>query len=236
MTSADRFLFKRDYEKFKLRVTFVNLVLLVVNLVLPSRQLDLLCHFLMVWYYCTLTIRESILRLNGSQMHGWWVAHHYFATVISGVAITWSDDRFYQAFRLQFLLFALYISLCQQMQYKYQSGCLRRLHALGHGDTMDLTLEGFEGWMFRGLTFLLPFLLFAYLLELFHSYTLYQMWLSGETSWHVPVLGILFFIVGNGNLFMVAFTAIAKIREDPKRRKQSLRIKYQDISGIEKLQ
>lgn len=31
------------------------------------RALDLLCHFLMVWYYCTLTIRESILRINGSK-------------------------------------------------------------------------------------------------------------------------------------------------------------------------
>ncbi|CAJ0580844.1 unnamed protein product, partial [Mesorhabditis spiculigera] len=235
MTTADRFLFKRDYEKFKLRVTLLNMVLLIVNLVFPSRPLDLLCHFLMVWYYCTLTIRESILRLNGSQMHWWWVAHHYFATAICAVAVTWQDDEDYRAFRLQFLLFALYICICQQLQYKYQSGCLRRLHSLGHGDSMDLTLEGFDMWMFRGLTFLLPILVFAYLGEIYNAYTLYSMWTRGTTSWHVPTLGVLFFIVGNGNLFMVVKIAIQKLGGDPRIRKQSLQTKFREYNGIDKL-
>lgn len=33
----------------------------------PFRALDALFHFLLVWYYCTLTIRESILIANGSR-------------------------------------------------------------------------------------------------------------------------------------------------------------------------
>ena len=33
--------------------------------------LDLLFMFLLVWYYCTLTIRESILKVNGSRIKGW---------------------------------------------------------------------------------------------------------------------------------------------------------------------
>ncbi|EYC38382.1 hypothetical protein Y032_0721g1826 [Ancylostoma ceylanicum] len=58
--------------------------------------MDSICHFLMVWYYCTLTIRESILILNGSKLGSWWVAHHYLACVIGGVALTWPDDASYQ--------------------------------------------------------------------------------------------------------------------------------------------
>ena len=85
-------------------------------------------------------------------MHWWWVAHHYLACVIGGVALTWPDDQAYQvnciitakyrvkSFRHQFILFTAYICLVQQLQYQYQSGCLRRLHALGVGDNMDVTL------------------------------------------------------------------------------------------------
>ena len=32
-----------------------------------SRWVDALLNFLLVWYYCTLTIRESILIVNGSR-------------------------------------------------------------------------------------------------------------------------------------------------------------------------
>ncbi|KIH69315.1 hypothetical protein ANCDUO_00343, partial [Ancylostoma duodenale] len=47
-------------------------------------------------------------------------------------------------------------------QTQYQSGCLRRLHSLGQGHIMDITVEGFTSFMFKGLTFLLPFLVAAY--------------------------------------------------------------------------
>lgn len=35
--------------------------------VLPARVTDAAFNFLLVWYYCTLTIRESILINNGSR-------------------------------------------------------------------------------------------------------------------------------------------------------------------------
>lgn len=34
---------------------------------LPTRVTDEVFNFLLVWYYCTLTIRESILISNGSR-------------------------------------------------------------------------------------------------------------------------------------------------------------------------
>lgn len=39
-----------------------------LNLYVNHRVLDLIFMFLIVWYYCTLTIRESILRVNGSKI------------------------------------------------------------------------------------------------------------------------------------------------------------------------
>lgn len=55
----------------------------------PCRVTDAAFNFLLVWYYCTLTIRESILINNGSRIKGWWVFHHYVSTFLSGVMLTW---------------------------------------------------------------------------------------------------------------------------------------------------
>ena len=40
----------------------------MTNYFLNYRVLDLIFMFLIVWYYCTLTIRESILIVNGSRI------------------------------------------------------------------------------------------------------------------------------------------------------------------------
>ena len=39
-----------------------------ISLYLNHHVLDLLFMFMTVWYYCTLTIRESILKVNGSRI------------------------------------------------------------------------------------------------------------------------------------------------------------------------
>lgn len=90
-----RFAYKDEYEKFKLCLTVLLLLLSVVCYVFVSyrysqvvvlcrfllrgwsccftlcvfvcRFLDAILNFLLVWYYCTLTIRESILITNGSR-------------------------------------------------------------------------------------------------------------------------------------------------------------------------
>ena len=43
-------------------------LLALTNLYFEHRTLDLIFFFLIVWYYCTLTIRESILKVNGSKI------------------------------------------------------------------------------------------------------------------------------------------------------------------------
>ena len=63
-----RWKYKEEYEKFKYVVTTISMCLSFLLLFLkPYRVLDAVLNFLLVWYYCTLTIRESILVINGSK-------------------------------------------------------------------------------------------------------------------------------------------------------------------------
>lgn len=82
------------------------------DLSVTCRVLDLLFMFLLVWYYCTLTIRESILKVNGSRIKGWWRAHHFISTVLAGVLLIWPNNSVYYIFRPQFMWFNVYISEC----------------------------------------------------------------------------------------------------------------------------
>ncbi|KAG2459534.1 T120A protein, partial [Polypterus senegalus] len=113
------FAYKDEYEKFKLCLTVILLVVsFTCRFLVSYRVIDAVFNFLLVWYYCTLTIRESILINNGSR----------------------PDGPLYQMFRNQFLSYSLYQSFVQFLQYYYQSGCLYRLRALGERHTMDLTV------------------------------------------------------------------------------------------------
>ncbi|KAF0872054.1 T120B protein, partial [Crocuta crocuta] len=167
LSNQAKFAYKDEYEKFKLYLTIILLLGAVAcRFVLHYRVTDEVFNFLLVWYYCTLTIRESILISNGSRIKGWWVSHHYVSTFLSGVMLTWPNGLIYQKFRNQFLAFSIFQSCVQFLQYYYQRGCLYRLRALGERNHLDLTVEGFQSWMWRGLTFLLPFLFCGHVTDL----------------------------------------------------------------------
>eukprot|EP00069_Balaena_mysticetus_P004561 bmy_17498T0 len=62
------FAYKDEYEKFKLYLTIILILIsFTCRFLLNSRVTDAAFNFLLVWYYCTLTIRESILINNGSR-------------------------------------------------------------------------------------------------------------------------------------------------------------------------
>uniref|UniRef100_A0A674P3G9 Transmembrane protein 120B n=1 Tax=Takifugu rubripes TaxID=31033 RepID=A0A674P3G9_TAKRU len=196
-----QFAYKDEYEKFKLYMTIILMFGAITCLFfLNYRVTDEIFNFLLVWYYCTLTIRESILMSNGSRIKGWWVSHHYVSTFLSGVMLTWPEGPMYQMFRSQFLAFSIYQSFLQFLQYYYQSGCLYRLRALGERNQLDLTVEGFQSWMWRGLTFLLPFLFFGHFWQLYNSVTLFR--LAGHEDckeWQVFMLALTFLVLFLGN-------------------------------------
>ncbi|XP_014664961.1 PREDICTED: transmembrane protein 120 homolog isoform X1 [Priapulus caudatus] len=213
LNKADRFKYKEQYEHFKLVLTVLSLCLSIVALIFDYRVIDRLLDYLLVWYYCMVTIRESILRINGSHIKGWWLTHHYITAVQGGIIVTWPEDEPYEAFRVQFMWFALYLSIVQLCQYRYQKGCLYRLRALGERHNMDVTVDGFHVWMWRGLGFLLPFLFFGYFFQLYNAYTLYQLSYHPAADWQVPVTACIFFILAIGNILTTTQVLQLKLRQ-----------------------
>uniref|UniRef100_A0AAY3ZY29 Transmembrane protein 120A n=2 Tax=Denticeps clupeoides TaxID=299321 RepID=A0AAY3ZY29_9TELE len=201
LNKQSKFAYKDEYEKFKLYVTVLLMVFsFTCRTVVNYRVVDALFNFLLVWYYCTLTIRESVLICNGSRIKGWWVFQHYVSTFLSGVMLTWPEGELYQMFRNQFLSYSMYINFVQFLQYYYQSGCLYRLRALGERHNMDITVEGFQSWMWRGLTFLLVFLLFGHFFQLYNGVTLFRMAQLPEwKEWQVLMCGSTFLVLFMGN-------------------------------------
>jgi len=177
----------------------LDFFLALFNLLVVFRPLELTLIFLLVWYYCTLTIRESILKVNGSRIKGWWRLHHFLSTVVAGILLIWPDMVTWNQFRIQFMWFNTYISVVQYMQFVYQRGVLYRLKALGERHTMDITIEGFHSWMWRGLSFLIPFLFGGYLFQLYNAYSLFQLSYAPTATWHVSVLSAMFLCLFIGN-------------------------------------
>jgi len=216
LNKDEKFRYKDEYEKFKLIINGIGLLISIGNIFMNSRVLDLIFMFLLVWYYCTLTIRESILKVNGSKIKGWWRMHHFLSTALSGVLLIWPNNSVYYSFRSQFMWFNVYISLVQFLQFRYQRGCLYRLRALGERHNMDITIEGFHSWMWRGLSFLFPFLFIGYFFQLYNSYVLYQLSYDPNATWQVPVLSALFLVVSLGNIITTVAIIPQKLREQIK--------------------
>ncbi|XP_055615571.1 transmembrane protein 120 homolog [Toxorhynchites rutilus septentrionalis] len=212
LNRSDKVRYKDDYEKFKLILNVIGLFLSFLNIVINYRALELVFIFLLVWYYCTLTIRESILKVNGSRIKGWWRLHHFISTVSAGVLLVWPQSETWQLFRTQFMYFNVYISLVQYMQFGYQKGVLYRLKALGERHDMDITIEGFHSWMWRGLSFLIPFLFVGYLFQAYNAWILYKLASHPEATWQIPVLSILFLILFIGNTTTTMLVIPQKLR------------------------
>uniref|UniRef100_A0A6M2DFN2 Protein with signal anchor n=1 Tax=Xenopsylla cheopis TaxID=163159 RepID=A0A6M2DFN2_XENCH len=218
LNKIEKYRYKDEYEKFKLVLSIIGFVLSILNLLTNFRTLELAFMFLLVWYYCTLTIRESILKVNGSRIKGWWRIHHFISTVCAGVLLVWPITDTWSQFRNQFMWFNTYISFVQYLQFRYQQGVLYRLKALGERHNMDITIEGFHSWMWRGLSFLLPFLFIGYIFQFYNAYVLYHLSYHSEATWQVPVLSLLFFVLFIGNTATTCLVIPEKIRERVKER------------------
>jgi len=219
----EKYRYKEQYESFKLIVNLIGGILALTNFFLDSRTLDLIIFFLIVWYYCTLTIRESILIVNGSRIKGWWRAHHFVSCVAGAILLIWPNGAPYREFRDQNMLFNVYVAFLQYLQYVYQKGCLYRLRSLGERQDMDITIDGFHSWMWKGLGFLLPFLFIGYIMELYNAYTLYLLCSHSESTWQVPVLCGLFTLLGTGNIVTTIMTIPKKWMES---KTSSLKYKF----------
>jgi len=221
LDKSEQWKYKESYESFKLRVTLIiMLISLLMSTIVPAnRALDAIFHFLLVWYYCTLTIRESILVVNGSNIQFWWRLHHFISTICTCIILIWPSTKSYKIFREQHYIFILYISCVQVLLYYYQKGLLYRLRALGDSDELQITMEGFHSWTLRGLSFLAPFLLIGYLFELYNAYILYNLSMNSNDEpnpdWQfmLKILSGIFLILFLGNSITMYIVIRRKIHE-----------------------
>ncbi|XP_047476051.1 transmembrane protein 120 homolog [Penaeus chinensis] len=205
LNKDDKYRYKDEYEKFKLVINLVAFAISTFNIITNFRTADLIHMFLLVWYYCTLTIRESILK-------------HVELFVFNKVHKNLQEVQMISK-RKNNNNNALFAGFVQYLQFMYQRGCLYRLKALGERHNMDITIEGFHSWMWRGLGFILPFLFVGYFWELYNAYTLYLLSFTDNAEWHVSTLAVLFLVLFLGN----TLTTISII---PQKIKERMKLKY----------
>ncbi|KCV70343.1 hypothetical protein H696_02670 [Fonticula alba] len=95
-------------------------------------------NFLVLYYYCTLSLRDHILLVNGSRIHSWWLIHHYLSALLSGILLVWPDLPNFPVTRQQINLFYIIVGAIQLLQFRYQMGRLRTLRTLGKRRPLDV--------------------------------------------------------------------------------------------------
>lgn len=211
----ERLKLKQEYQKFRARTDLVFLLGAALQFFLfpHVRLLELLFQVWLLYYYVSLSLRENILRVNGSNIKPWWIFHHYFSTFVALVVMTWTDTLSFRLFLRQFLALCLFQALVQLLQNRYQQARLYKLVAMGKATRMDVTGGEHSGmWLEQWtptLMFLLPFLLTLQCFQLYHGYTLLRHAVFQgifNREWQVPVLGVTFLVLGCGNIIVTLRT------------------------------
>jgi hypothetical protein len=165
LPDRERLQYKASYEQFKVLATVTHLCMSLVLLVVTDRPwLDALSNFCLLYAYSNMTLREHILRLNGSAMQRWWVWHHYLCVVLSGTLLMWPSGGSYYALRRHLLGFMVYIASVQILQYRYQMNRLYTLRALSKVGPMQTTTDSASVHISNQLAFLLPLILIGHVL------------------------------------------------------------------------
>ncbi|EUB63856.1 Transmembrane protein [Echinococcus granulosus] len=262
-SKQDKFEYKNNYENFKITVSaIISIYALFLYFFNQYSLLDSIIHLLIVWYYCTLTIRERILMQNGSRIKGWWAMYHFILTAEAAVMLIWPSSRSYSEFRDQFMLYVFYILIVQCMQYYYQVGCLYKLRALGERPSMDITVGGFAfsihwsyilisshekpaaiivlschgymSWMSSRLSFVLVFLLSAYAFQIHNAYVLYRISRAPYCQeWQPAVVGLIYAFVATGNLLTTLMVVKQKLALLNPRKRGYLSKKYSTSFHLE---
>jgi hypothetical protein len=96
---------------------------------------------------------------------------------------------------------------------------LYRLRALGDSDELQITIEGFQSWMLRGLSFLAPFLFIGYIFQFYNAYVIYNLSIDStmepNPDWQfmLKILSGIFFILSLGNFITMYIVIRRKIRQ-----------------------
>lgn len=114
LPDRERLRYKASYERFKVVLTITHLCLAILLIFVDHwTWLDAVSNFVLVYAYSTMTLRESILQLNGSSLHPWWIWHHYLCILLAGMLLIWPNTPVYRSMRTQLLYFMVYTAAVQ---------------------------------------------------------------------------------------------------------------------------
>ncbi len=146
--------------------------------------------------------REAVLKMNGSNVRGWWMIHHFFSMCLSAAVIMWSQR---ELARKHLYPFYLYVGFVQLLQYRYQMSRLYALRSLSRIDPMETTNELSQLLIHHNLLFLLPFLLLAYAWQFYLALRI-GLRMNGGV-----IVGGIYLALGLGNTWTTLYTYYRKL-------------------------
>jgi hypothetical protein len=233
----DRVALRDEYEKFKERTNlgFVvfPLVWMLTDVYLRhewryTHWIHILTHVWLLYYYVSLSLRENILLANGSKIRPWWITHHYVASAMSIIVLTWpSDSQSWARFTRLFTAYFLYQGLVQFVQGWYQRARHYPRVALGEAHHMDVSHTETLSEFHRGLYPIAALLLVAHVWQIFNGVALLQV-LASELNVSQPwyhfreelqclALGVLFIFLGVTNFYVTCDTVVEKFAKERRR-------------------
>lgn len=220
---ADRINFKDEYNKFKSRTTMQFILYPAIQLIalffFPqfwSQHGDLALKLHQCWllyYYLTLSLRENILLVNGSDILHWWIYHHYVSMLISLVMLLFPSRYILEGRVVEMLTFGLVQGLVMFFQNNYQKKRLYTRKALGKAKAIDVDSTETLVEKPTDLKILIPMLFFLYLMEFYFGFGLISDFMSRrniEYPVSILVLGACFLVLGVGNAYTTGIVLVSK--------------------------
>ncbi|XWS48690.1 hypothetical protein CRYUN_Cryun13aG0097900 [Craigia yunnanensis] len=216
---------KEEYNSYRDRTAFLFLLFPLTLLILrswiwegclPAFPVQLYQAWLL-FLYTGLTLRENILRANGSDIRPWWIYHHYCAMVMALVSLTWEIKGQPNCAQKQrgvelFLQWAMMQGVAMLLQNRYQRQRLYTRIALGKANRMDVVwgeTAGVDGQLWV----LCPIL---FLMQGFEAYVglllLKTAFVGVVSEWQVIFCGILLVLMAVGNFINTVQTLMTKSR------------------------
>ena len=135
----DRLKFKKDYEAFKLVMSLVLIALLLLAYYVPFKIFDVIAFATMCYYYISLTVRETVLKMNGSRINMFWIFHHYMSIFGFLALCIWESSPVYENVRKEVIGWLIFMLVVHLIQYKYQTSRLYVLQSVGLAESTTVT-------------------------------------------------------------------------------------------------
>ncbi|PON40677.1 TMPIT-like [Parasponia andersonii] len=230
---------KEEYNSYRDRTALLFLLFPSTLLILrswiwdgclPAFPVQLYQAWLLL-LYTGLALRENILRANGSDIRPWWIYHHYCATVMALVSLTWEIKGQPNCSKKQrgvqlFLQWAMMQGVAMLLQNRYQRQRLYTRIALGKAKRMDVVwgeTAGVDGQLWV----LCPILFVLQGFEAYVGLLLLRTALDGVVSeWQVIFCGFLLVLMAVGNFVNTVQTLMVKSRFKAKMKRSRSRHEF----------